>query len=199
MRIKANRYCSFHNYFNLIPGVISCLPATFTLFFKHPGNAEFGSHFVVVYNRGSKKPKILWEGGSTSARGWGCVVQLLATCTDFRGILAGAAGSVLGGSRTLLPLWFWLNSFHKMCRISLPLLVLDLDSLTFHVAVLEVPSPANTNHDFPIPPQPRWLYLFLEGNSGADSGRGTGSAWIFFGPCSSAQTRPESASRMGLY
>lgn len=99
-------------------------------------------------------------------------------------------------------MWFWLNPFPKMCRISLPLLVLDLDSPTFlpvHVAVLEIPSPANRNHDFPLPPQPRWLYLFLEGNSGADFGGETCLVWIFFGPRSSAQARPESTWRMGLY
>lgn len=68
-----------------------------------------------------------------------------------------------------------------------------LTFLPVHAAVLEVPSPANTNHDFPLPLQPVQLYLFLEGSLGADFGRGTGPEWILFGPCSSAQARPERA------
>lgn len=107
------------------------MPATFSgfcLFFFNVQETESLGAVLVLFITEALKNKILWEGGSASAQVWGCETQLLAPCPDFRGSSDRAAGSVLGGCGTLLPAWFWLQPFHKMFRILVAHLVLDLDS-----------------------------------------------------------------------
>jgi len=121
----------------------------------------------------------------------------------------------LGRSCGLGPGWLQDSAPCAVLVISLPQNVQDFTSsprawfglptfLPAHAAALEVPSPANTNHNFPLPLQPGWLHLFLEGKlivlySGGDFGREIVLMWILFGTCSAAQARPESILRKGPY
>lgn len=90
MRIKANTYCSFHNYFNLTPGVISCCARNFLcffFFFKRPGSTDFGRRLGVITE--ALIPQIPWEGGSA------CALGLCSTAPSPHALASGAAQTKL--------------------------------------------------------------------------------------------------------
>lgn len=121
----------------------------FFLFFFNVQETQSLGAVSVLFITEALNPKIVWRGGSACARLGGLQHRSSAPA-----LASGLSPGRLQGSAPCAGLVISLPSYvqdftsSSCARFGLPTF------LPAHVAVLEFPSPANANHDFPLRPQP---------------------------------------------